>query len=376
MLLGNAILTLMIGPAIPVPVPLPVMEALQSVQVTSSRQRSGFQLRFSVGKTSPLLQIMLPAGYLDPMVTRVIIIVTLNGTPNVLMDGLVTRQELQPANDPGQSTLTITGEDLSVAMDIVEKVMPFPATPDIGRISLLLAPYAALGIVPAIIPPIIPTVQTQNSKIEAQSSMTDLAYIKSLANRNGYVFYVNPGPLPGQSIAYFGPDISVPLPQRALSVNMDAHTNVETLSFSLDGLAKKIRIFTILDPFTRRIPIPIPVPNVSATKPPLGLRPTPPAKIELHDRGTQLQPDEAARDILSFLMNNSTAISGNGSLDVLHYGQILRARTLVGVRGAGIAYDGLYFVDSVTHNIKKGEYKQNFSLSRDGLISNTPMVMP
>lgn len=376
MLLGNAILTLMIGPAIPVPVPLPVVEALQSVQVTSSRQRSGFQLRFSVGKTSPLLQTMLPAGYLDPIVTRVIIIVTLNGTPNVLMDGLVTRQELQPANDPGQSTLTITGEDLSVAMDIVEKVMPFPATPDIGRISLLLAPYAALGIVPAVIPPIIPTVQSPTSRTETQSSMTDLAYIKSLANRNGYVFYVNPGPLPGQSIAYFGPDISVPLPQRALSVNMDAHTNVESMNFSLDGLAKKIRIFTILDPVTRRIPIPIPVPNVSATKPPLGLRPTPPAKIELHDSGTQLQPDEAARDILSFLMNNSTAISGNGSLDVLHYGQVLRARTLVGVRGAGIAYDGLYFVDSVTHNIKKGEYKQNFSLSRDGLISNTPVVIP
>jgi hypothetical protein len=96
----------------------------------------------------------------------------------------------------------------------------------------------------------------------------------------------------------------------------------------------------------------------------------------MHNSGAQLQPDEAAREILSFLMNNSTAISGSGSLDVMQYGQLLRARTVVGVRGAGISYDGLYFVDSVTHNIKKGEYKQNFSLSRDGLISNTPVVMP
>ena len=75
-------------------------------------------------------------------------------------------------------------------------------------------------------------------------------------------------------------------------------------------------------------------------------------------------------------MNNSTAISGNGSLDVMHYGQILNARSLVGVRGAGISYDGLYFVDSVMHNIKPGEYKQSFTLSRDGLISNTPAVVP
>lgn len=301
--------------------------------------------------------------------------VTLSGIPHVLMDGFVTRQELQPSSDPGQSTLTVTGEDLSVAMDIVEKVIPFPAVPDVGKVALTLAPYAVLGIVPVVIPPIIPTTQIPTNRIESQVSMTDLAYIKSLASRNGYVFYINPGPLPGQSIAYFGPDVSDPLPQRALSVNMDAHTNVESLSFSLDGLAKKIRIFTILDPITKKIPIPVPVPNVSATKPPLGLRPTPPAKVEMHNMGAQLAPDEAARDILGFLMNNSTAISGNGSLDVLHYGQPLRARTLVGVRGAGISYDGLYYVDSVTHNIKKGEYKQNFSLSRDGLISNTPVVV-
>jgi hypothetical protein len=376
MLLGNAILTLLIGPAVPAPAPLPVIEALQSVQVTSSRERSGFQLRFSLGKLSLLQTALLPAGYFDPIITRVVIMVTLNAVPRVLMDGFITRQELAPSNTAGESTLTVTGEDLSVAMDIVEKVLPYPAMPDAAKVAAALAPYAALGVTPVIIPPIVTTVQSPTSRIESQVAKTDLAYIKELATRNGYVFFLEPGPLPGQSVAYFGPDISVPLPQRALSINMDAYSNVESLSFSLDGLAKKIRIFTVLDPATQRVPIPVPVPNVSAVKPPLGLRPTPPAKVEFHDGGARLAPDEAARDILSFLMNNTTAISGSGTLDVLRYGQALRARTLVGVRGAGLAYDGLYYVDSVTHDIKKGQYKQNFSLSRDGLISNTPVVMP
>lgn len=376
MLRGNAILTLMIGPAVPVPAPLPVVEALQSVQVNSSNERSGFQLRLTVGKNSVLQLALLPAGYFDPIVTRVVIMVTLNGIPNVIMDGFITRQELQPSNEPGKSTLTITGEDLTVAMDLVEKVVPYPALPDAVKVATALAPYAALGVVPVIVPPIVTTVQSPTSRTESQTSKTDLDYIKELARRNGYVFYINPGPAPGQSIAYFGPEINTGIPQRALSVNMDAYTNVESLSFSLDGMAKQISIFTILDPITRKIPIPIPVPNISATKPPLGARPTPPAKIKMHNQSAQLQPDEAARDILSFLMNNSTAISGNGSLDVMHYGQILNARSLVGVRGAGISYDGLYFVDSVTHNIKPGEYKQNFTLSRDGLISNTPAIVP
>ncbi|MGH8615970.1 MAG: hypothetical protein ACREYF_29155 [Gammaproteobacteria bacterium] len=55
-------LTLMIGPSLPVPAPQPVIEALQSVQVNSARERSGFQLTFTVGKTSLLQMVLLPAG--------------------------------------------------------------------------------------------------------------------------------------------------------------------------------------------------------------------------------------------------------------------------------------------------------------------------
>ena len=219
-------------------------------------------------------------------------------------------------------------------------------------------------------------VEIPTSEIKGQpTGMTDRAFIQSRARACGYVFYVEPGPVPGANIAYFGPDIRLPVPQPALNVNMDAHTNVESLSFSLDGLAKKITIVTIIDPITKKIPLPIPVPNVNIFKPPLGARPTPPARVEFKDM-TSLRPDEAALKILGMLMNNSDAISVSGSLDVLRYGHVLRARMLVGVRGAGLAYDGLYYVNSVTHNIKRGEYKQNFQLSRDGLISNTPKVMP
>jgi hypothetical protein len=247
--------------------------------------------------------------------------------------------------------------------------------PDVAKVNLALAPYAALGVVPVVIPPILDPVKIPTQGYETQM-MTDRAYIKALAQRCGYIFFVRPGPLPGQSIAYFGPDANVPVPQSALSVNMDAATNVESMSFSLDGMAKKIRVYTIYDPVTRKIPITVPVPNVNAFKPPLGLRPTPPARIEFDRESVKKQPDDVARDIIGFLINNSAAISANGSLDVSRYGKLLHSRMLVGVRGGGLAYDGMYYVDSVTHNIKKGEYKQNFTLSRDGLITNTPVVVP
>lgn len=373
-LLG-AHLTLLIGPAVPVIAPKIVMDALTSVQVTRSRERNGFQISFTVGKMSPLTNIMLPAGYFDPIVTRIIIIVTLNGIPNVLMDGFITNQEFSPSNEPGKSTLTITGEDVSLAMDLIQSIVPLPAMPDVAKVNLTLAPFGLLGIIPLVIPPIVTVVQSPTQQIESQNKVTAREYIKSLASRNGYVFVIEPGPLPGQNIAYFGPDINLPIPQSALSVNFDAHTNAENLSFSLDGKAKTIKFYTIYDPFTNRVPLPIPVPNISVFKPPTGLRPTMPAKTEFANDGANMRPDVAAREILSFLMNNSnTAVSANGSVDVMRYKKILRPRMLVGVRGASITYDGFYYVDSVTHNIKKGEYKQSFTLSRDGLISNTPIV--
>ena len=368
-------LTLLIGPGLPLPAPKSVMDALQSIQITSAKDRSGFQLVFSTSKQSSLQTTLLPAGYFDPLITRVIVIVTLNGFPNVLMDGIVTRQEIGPSNEAAQSKLTITGEDLSVLMDVVEIKAPFPAVPEIGQIYLALAPFAMFGIIPVVIPPIIPVIKTPLTSWNTQTG-THLSFIRNIAQRSGYVFYVNPGPLPGQSIAYFGPDINLPIPQPALNVNMDAHTNVESLSFSLDGMAKKVRVYTIMDPITNKIPIPIPVPNINIFKPPLGARPTPPAKIEFAKNVASNQPDEAAQGILGYLMNNSDAITGTGSLDVVRYGQVLRSRMLVGVRGAGLAYDGMYYVNSVTHNLKRGEYKQSFTLSRDGLISITPRVLP
>jgi len=375
MLDGGIHLTLLIGPGVPVPVSADVLDALEAVQVTSGAQISGFQLTFKLGKTAHLLTTLLPAGYLDPIITRVIVIVTVNGLPNVIMDGVITRQEITPSNDVGKSTLTVTGEDLSRMMDLVEMpFMRFPAMPIIARVYAILAKYAVLGIAPVAIPPILPDVSNPLEEMPSQIG-TDLAYIKQLAQQVGYVFYVEPGPAPGTSIAYFGPDIRIPAPQPALNVNMDAATNVESLSLSLDGTAKKITVITIFDPVTKKIPIPIPVPNISILRPPLGARPMLPAKVEFAEGMAALSPGDAANRALGILWSASDAITGSGSLDVLRYGHVLRSRMLVGVRGAGLAYDGLYYVNSVTHSLKRGEYKQSFNLSRDGLISNTPTVM-
>ena len=38
-------------------------------------------------------------------------------------------------------------------MDIIELRIPYPAMPEVARINMILAKYAAFGIVPVVMPP-------------------------------------------------------------------------------------------------------------------------------------------------------------------------------------------------------------------------------
>jgi hypothetical protein len=372
-------LTLLMGPVVAVPVPKEVIDALQSVQVTTSvGSRSGFQLAFSMGKNSNFEKVLIPAGFFDPMI-RVIIIVTLNGTPNVIMDGVITRQQVTASNEAGKSTFTVTGEDVSAAMDLIDfSGIPYPAMPAEARVALCIAKYAMFGIIPVVIPSILINVPIPVKEIPKHQG-TDLAYINSLANEVGYVFYVEPGPTPGINFGYWGPEIKVGVPQRALTINMDGHTNTDSMSFTYDGLAKTLYILFIQE-LISKAPIPIPIPDITPLNPPLGAKPPLPLHVkfitnEPDQNGTaKYSPIQAALIGLAKASKGSDVISGTGSLDVLRYGGVLQPRKLVGVRGAGIAYDGYYYVKSVTHNIKHGEYKQSFALSRNALVPSTGSV--
>jgi hypothetical protein len=250
--------------------------------------------------------------------------------------------------------------------------LPFPALPVEARVSLLCAKYTPLGLVPLVIPVLFPDVPIPVDKIPAQQG-TDLQYIQQLADEVGYVFYVEPGPAPGTNIAYFGPEIKVGVPQPALNVDMDALTNVESLSFSFDPTKGVLPVVYIQNQLTRA-PIPIPIPNLNPLQPPLGLLPTPISNLKLLKDTAKLSPMKAISRGLVEAKRSQDSVSANGNLNVLRYGQVLKARQLVGVRGAGLAYDGLYYVQSVTSTLNRGEFKQSFQLIRNSLISSTPRV--
>lgn len=373
-MLNGINLGLMIGPAVPVPVSQDVIDALTSVEVTArSEGASMFQLTFKIDKNSPLLTLFLLAGGASIPLVRVVIYVTIAGSTEVLMDGVMTDHQLAPGTSGSTATLTITGEDLTRVMDYIDFTgIPYPAMPPEARVLLILAKYLIFGIVPIVIPSILLDVPIPIDRIPRHEGK-DLGYVKGLADDVGYVFYIEPGPSPGASIAYWGPEIRVGTAQPALNVDMDAYTNVDAVNFGWDNDHKELPILLIMNPIVK-VPIPIPIPDITPLSPPLGAIPPFPKKIDWLTGTAKLSPIQAALIGIAKASKTADAASAKGTVDVLRYGQVLKPRRLVGLRGVGTAFDGLYYIKSVTNTIRRGEYKQSFTAVRNGLVSTVNTV--
>lgn len=373
-------LTLLIGPTVAVPAAPAVLEALESVEVTHQDEgRSGFQIVLKAGRSGPadLLEFsMLKDPVLKPF-NRVIMIVTFNAFPRVLMDGIITHQQLLPQNEPGATRMVVMGEDVSVMMDLEEKTVEHPAQDETIIANKIILGYAQYGLVPLVIPPAVldPPVPTERTPVQ---QATDLQYLTEMAERHGYVFYVAPGPLPNQNIAYWGPPVRTGLPQKALSMNMGPDTNVAQLSFSNDALRPMFQSGSVQDRQTNQS---MPVATFAGTRTPLAGRPAavvnqPHVRRRQFRRSglTTAQAYAQAQGATDASMDD--VVTANGELDAVHYNDLLQPRALVGVRGAGYSYDGAYYVKSVTHTIRRNEYKQRFTLTREGTGALTPLVRP
>lgn len=372
-------LTLLVGPVVPVPVPQIVLDALTQIEVVQPDEAAGaFTLEFTLSVQSPLHTLFLLSGGGVVPLLRVIVVVTVNGTPQVLIDGVVTRTQVMPGADQRHAKLQVSGDDLTTVMQKLEfsglDGIPYPAMPAEAIVALLLAKYAFLGIVPLVIPSIAIDVPIPTERYPTQQG-TDLDYIRSLASQVGYVFYLDPGPVPGMTTAYWGPKIKVGVPQPALNGDMDAASNVESLSFSYDGGARTLPI-VYLQNLQTKVPLPLPIPDVGPLNPPLGLIDPPPQRMRPLPETAKYSPVRAMLLGMAEAAKSADTVTGWGSLDVTRYGSVLKSRKLVGVRGVGPAFDGLHYVSEVRHTIRRGEYKQSFSLSRKGLISTLPLVPP
>jgi hypothetical protein len=197
----------------------------------------------------------------------------------VLIDGVMTNHEVRPGQHRSVALVTVKGEDLTGVMDFIDSSgIPFPAMPPSRPgAAPMLAKYAVLRRDPAGDPERVRGRADPHRAHPAQQG-TDLAYVTQLAEEVGLRLLPRARARAGLEHRLLGAGDQGRPPQPALNVDMDAHTNVESLSFSFDKDAKRAADRVHPEPATKA-PIPIPIPDITPLNPPLGVVPPLPPKI-------------------------------------------------------------------------------------------------
>ncbi len=346
------------------PAPAEVADAVVSLEITSNdRERDGFQISFTLGKDPLRDYNLLRRRFFDPP-NRLSVVVLIGARPLVLIDGIITNHQLNPGQRPGQATLSVTGEDVSLLMDLEEKRTTHPNQADSTIVAAILRAHG-------LTPDVTPTEDTpsESQRVPSQQG-SDLGYIQQLAERNGFIFHVKPGDAPGASVGYWGPAARQGAPQPALSANMGPHTTVESLSFSFDAL-KPVDPQVVIQESDKDMATPIPPGEAPR---PLSARPARPLRRTVPPSTAGLTTGRASARAAAEVAHSADAVSVSGELNVLSYGRTLRPGGLVDLRGVGETYNGTYYVKQVTHSLRRGEYKQRFTLLREGLGSLSTTV--
>ena len=183
-----------------------------------------------------------------------------------------------------------------------------------------------------------------------------------MADEVGYTFYVDTGPRPGER-GLLGSGDQVRTRPTALTVNMDAQSNVESLSFSFDGFEKTLWFLYIHIPALAGIRYPCRMSR--PLNPPLGRKPPLYLQSRFMNRGKRADKDSAAK----YNPLEAAARAGASFPDLRPDQRLGQSGCCTTAASCGPAawwpsagpasHDGHYFVKSVTPSAP-GEYKAEF----------------
>ncbi len=349
--------SLFIGKSKPEEAPSEALRTLVSIDVSADVDNGiGFQLMFRLKQAQHSEFDLLRSRVFEPF-NRCRLSLTVAGQPVVLFDGVITHLEAVVSQQPGSTDLQVMGRDLTVMLDLEEKRAIFKNLKDSSVARQVLGGYSDLQLQSQVI-------ETRDSADSTDLSThqlgTDLAFLRELASRNGYIFLIESsasGPR-----AYFGPESRTDLGLPTLTCNAGAATNVKSLRATYNAFQPGAAAVDYSDAKTGR---PVLYRKVASSRAALAAKPEDPQRVLL-ETSTVIDSSErasvAAQAVVDSLAN---AVTLDGVLDTQDYGAILRPNYVVGVRGLGNTFDGKYYVRRVQYHFEKMNSTQSFTLSRE-----------
>ncbi len=278
-----------------------------------------------------------------------------------LIDAYVIDTNTEFGYQHGSSTLEVVAMDSTVLMNLEEKVRPWPDMADSDIASTIYGEYGFSAQVD----------QTQPTRQEVDRTVmqrgTDIQFLRELARRNGYESYVEFNTDTSQVEGHFHLPRVDQTSQGILSVNMGTATNVNSFQSKNDmirpatAVANNLQISDQSDQNSDASDSALTNLGDSTT-----VTSDRPRRVLISNTGLS-ETGELQTYAQAVVDRSAWAIRAEGELSTVTYGNILRAKRPVNVRGVGRQFSGTYYVEKVLHRISDEGYTQKFSLRRNAL---------
>jgi hypothetical protein len=330
-------------------------QAVRVEVVESMGQATTFKLFYHIDISEGDLP-MLTDSRLDPGSEVTILVPTDNGT-HCLVKGPVNGQRIHVQHGGAGSTLEVQGIDNTIAMDREAKSQVWEGVKDSDAVSAILGNYG-----------FAPDVETTSAQHDADKHTlvqrsSDLTFVQQLARRNGYLFWVSCDASGVETAHFKRPPLDeqtdVELIINLASPNIDTFdidwdverpTSVETLQLDLNAL-------TDIDGGVDQTPQTLLAAN--------GL-----ADI-VGDTHSQFisAPSDDGGDLRAraegALIESDWFIRARCATNLAVLGAIVRAHSVVAVRGAGSRHSGSYWVKQTQHVIDDVSHRMHVELLRN-----------
>jgi phage protein D len=291
-----------------------------------------------------------------------------------VFDGYITALDVSYGSTPGSVYLDVSGMDTSVLLSLEEKIATWTNVSDSDIVQQILGAYSIQAQADDTA-----TVHQENDTTIVQRG-TDIQFVRSLAQRNGFEFYFETTKGSGTVVAYFRLPRLDGSPQPDLAIQFASQSNLRNFSLRVSGqrpLNVKVAQIDVKQnsPDTEQ---------VSATQLSAlgatdlnallgdtldGLVTPSDAQAEMLVMGTPTSDATELRTQAQAVSDEASwFVAASGEINGEAYQAVLRPRRLVLVKGVGPLYSGKYYVTSVSHDIKgDGTYTQRFEARRNAV---------
>lgn len=288
------------------------------------------------------------------------VVVAPGGESECLVKGPVCGQQIRMEHGGSGSTLSVQGADSSIKLDRENKAAVWADLTDSSAVSSILSQAA-----------LTPDVETtQAGHFETKHTLiqreTDLSFIRRLARRNGFLFWITCDAFGIETAHFKRPvldgdaacDLVINLTDpksnlTTLDIFWDVERPTQTDSLELDLNSKSDITGTIQkSPLTALGGTAL---NDIVSEPRIAHVYAP-----VDDNGDLQARNEGT------LIDASFFLRATGSTTLSALGKVLRSHTLVNLRGAGTRHSGLWFCSAVRHSIDSSEHRMDFDLIRNG----------